>query len=275
MAQVGVEGVDVEEEELPSTAKLLEDKANESPTKGPTSSWAGGSSADEEAAALVELYNSTNGDGWAKKDGWCSSSPPSEWYGITSRNDRVTVIELPANNMVGTLPESICKLSALEFLQLRENKITGRIPRSLGQMKSLELIDMDGNTLTGELPAELGQCPKLEALRLAENRLEGPIPDGLGDCASMMDLELRHNRLTGTIPPSFGRMQNLRGFGANNNYLSGPVPGDTLARLRNLRVLYLHENKFSGKAKAQARLQAQLPDCTVRTHGVHAARCPC
>ena len=35
-------------------------------------------------AALVALYNATDGPNWEKSDNWLSDEPLSEWYGITT-----------------------------------------------------------------------------------------------------------------------------------------------------------------------------------------------
>jgi hypothetical protein len=55
---------------------------------------------EQERAALVALYNSTNGDNWSDKSGWLGV-PGTEgtWNGITVVADHVTKIELPQNQL--------------------------------------------------------------------------------------------------------------------------------------------------------------------------------
>ena len=52
-------------------------------------------------AALVALYNATDGPNWEESENWMSNEPLSEWYGITTNiTGRVTEIELGDNNLV-------------------------------------------------------------------------------------------------------------------------------------------------------------------------------
>ena len=65
--------------------------------------------------ALIDLYQSTNGDNWTRKDNWCSDKPVEEWYGISNRNGKY-YINLPSNNLTGGIsyikfPESVISLN--------------------------------------------------------------------------------------------------------------------------------------------------------------------
>ena len=51
--------------------------------------------------ALIALYNSTNGAGWRKKQGWLTDAPVGEWYGVTVEGERVVKIDLQNNNLRG------------------------------------------------------------------------------------------------------------------------------------------------------------------------------
>ena len=62
-----------------------------------------------ERAALIALYNNTNGAGWTYNTNWLGASgTENTWYGISVQNisgtDHVTSITLPTNNLAGTLP---------------------------------------------------------------------------------------------------------------------------------------------------------------------------
>ena len=68
-----------------------------------------------ERAALIALYNNTNGAGWNNNTNWLGA-PGSEntWYGITVQNilgtDHVTEIYLDYNNLSGSIPTELGNL---------------------------------------------------------------------------------------------------------------------------------------------------------------------
>ena len=57
----------------------------------------------QDSLALVDLYNSTNGDGWKNNSNWKTTNPVSWWYGVTVTGNRVTTIQMNGNNITGTL----------------------------------------------------------------------------------------------------------------------------------------------------------------------------
>ncbi len=62
----------------------------------------------DERAALVALYENTDGDDWDINDNWRSDSVQHcEWYGIKcDSTDRVIEIDLHLNNLYGQIPPS-------------------------------------------------------------------------------------------------------------------------------------------------------------------------
>ena len=84
----------------------------------------------DEREMLIALYKSTNGDNWIRKDNWCSDKPISEWYGVRtwkwhhneSVRNRVESIELPNNNLTGSVYLANLK-SLYRFDILDGNKI--------------------------------------------------------------------------------------------------------------------------------------------------------
>ena len=70
-----------------------------------------------ERAALVALYNATNGPNWTQNDNWLSEEPLGEWHGVTTdSNGRVTRLELRENRLSGTLPSELGNLANLTNL---------------------------------------------------------------------------------------------------------------------------------------------------------------
>lgn len=120
-----------------------------------------------ERAALVELYNATNGAEWTNKTGWLSDAPIGEWYGVTTDKDgRVTMLQLDINNLVGALPEELGIVSELHWLELNGNRLHGEIPSELGSLSNLQYLMLHQNRLIGSIPPELADISNLQTLRL-------------------------------------------------------------------------------------------------------------
>ena len=196
-----------------------------------------------DSLALVNLYNSTEGNTWTRNTGWLQT-PVSEWFGITLDADgRVTGVDLEFNNLVGQLPESMGTLAKLDSLLLPSNSLFGPIPPELGQLKELRELWLSFNRLSGAVPAELSQMSKLEELAMTGNQLTGPIPPELGQLANLKYLWLASNRLSGTIP---SELRHLEKISVNANNLSGPIPTH-LGEWANLIELHLCNNNFTGQ----------------------------
>ena len=97
---------------------------------------------ETDRAALVALYNSTNGPNWDDSDNWLSDAPLGEWYGvITDDNDRVIQLFLHKNELSGEIPPELGNLSNLQYLYLdRNHQLSGYVPTGmLGQLESTNL----------------------------------------------------------------------------------------------------------------------------------------
>ena len=54
-----------------------------------------------DSLALVDLYDSTNGNEWTNNTNWKNGTIDT-WYGVTFEDDRVTQLNLLNNNLTGT-----------------------------------------------------------------------------------------------------------------------------------------------------------------------------
>ena len=198
----------------------------------------------QDSLALVALYNSTNGANWTLKNNWLTTYV-CEWQGVKVVNNRVTEINLPSNNLTGTLPTEIGNLTNLTSLKLTSNAITGSIPREISKASSLSILVLAGNKLAGAIPAEMGQMGSLTDLELHSNSLNGAIPPELGKLYNLTILYLHNNQLTGKIPSELGDLFNLQKLYLNSNSLSGAIPVE-LGKLTNLQMLILNNNNLSG-----------------------------
>ena len=195
-----------------------------------------------DSLALVDLYNSTNGFGWGKKNNWLSVNPIGAWEGVTATN-RVDEIDLEGNNLVGVIPSSIGDLDKLRRLDLSNNSLMDSMPLELANLSDLEELRLNNNNLTGIIPLGLGSFENLTQLRLNNNNLTGTIPSELGDLENLAELRLNNNSLTGTIPLKLGSLENLIQLRLNDNRLMGVIPSE-LGGLTNIENLYLQNNEL-------------------------------
>ena len=248
---------------------------------------------DLERAALVALYNATDGPNWVNNDNWLTDAPLGDWYGVdTDTSGRVvrldldgrwdsdareyiphglsgpvpselgnlanlTWLDLAHNFLSGPIPTELGSLTNLELLNLGDNDLTGPIPTELGELASLTRLYLYSNSLTGPIPTELGSLTNLELLNLGDNDLTGPIPTELGELASLTRLYLYSNSLTGPIPTELGRLADLESLRLGDNDLMGPIPTE-LGELASLTRLYLYSNSLTGPIPTELGRLADL-----------------
>lgn len=172
------------------------------------------------------LYLSTGGEHWDRQDNWMVTGLVCDFEGVScGLMERVQFIQLPANNLNGTIPSQVAKLPFLRTLDLSSNpNLVGTLPSELGQMKSLHELELSSCGLTGSLPSELGDIAALDRIIMSNNTLSGSIPPEFGALKRMREINLDDNRLTGSLPSSMFQMTNLEILGLKNNTLNGTMP---------------------------------------------------
>jgi hypothetical protein len=196
-----------------------------------------------DSLALVELYDSTDGDNWYNNNNW-NSGPVSTWHGVYISAGRVRSLQLQSNNLNGPIPSSIGNLSNLKWLYLDGNQLSGSIPSSIGNLSNLMLLDLIDNQITGAIPPEIGNLSSLMWLALNNNQLTGAIPPEIGNLSNLSSLILYNNQLTGAIPPEIGNLSNLEGLYLYDNELTD-LPDLSLTSLEVLNSLQIQNNKFT------------------------------
>jgi len=97
-------------------------------------------------AALVALYEATDGDNWLRNDHWLTDEPVGEWYGVgNGGGGTVGAVVLPANGLRGRVPAELGDLANLRSLVLDRNDLAGEVPASL----ALELTHLEEFTWSG------------------------------------------------------------------------------------------------------------------------------
>jgi len=76
---------------------------------------------------------------------------------------------------------------------LENNELTGTIPPELGRLSCLIHLFLSQNSLEGSLPPELASLPFLEILSVNNNCLCGEIPGGFRHSKSLNKLDLSEN----------------------------------------------------------------------------------
>ena len=131
-------------------------------------------------AALVALFEATDGPNWSKSDNWLTDAPLHDWYGVrTNAYDRVTYLSLTHNGLEGPIPPELGALSGITELYLWENALTGPIPLELTSLTKLIGLSLLDNKLTGRVPPELGNLTRLRHLNLYGNEFTGVLPSSL------------------------------------------------------------------------------------------------
>ena len=211
-------------------------------------------------AALVVLYNATDGPNWTDNTHWLSNEPLSEWRGVEVNDDgRVTELALDNNQLTGEIPVELAQLSQLQELSLHSNQLTGEIPVELAQLSQLLRLYLDNNQLTGEIPVELSQLSQLQELYLSDNQLTGEIPVELSQLSQLLRLYLHSNQLTGEIPVELSQLSQLRWAFLDRNQLTGEIPAE-LSQLSQLLWLYLDRNQLTGEIPAELSQLSQLQE---------------
>ena len=209
-------------------------------------------------AALVALYNATDGPNWLDNTNWLTDAPLGEWYGVdTDASGRVVRLGLSGrwdneaqeavrHGLKGEIPPEFGGLAELQGLHLHRNELTGGIPPELGGLANLQSLDLGSNQLTGEIPPEIGELTNLLTLGLYINSLTGEIPAEIGNLINLEHLNLSGGSLSGEIPVEIGSLANLRFLAINSNRLTGELPAE-IGNLVNLESLQMWSNRLTGE----------------------------
>jgi Leucine-rich repeat (LRR) protein len=248
---------------------------------------------DIERQALIDLYMATSGRSWhiqklfPDRSPWLSNDTICNWVGVTCSHNRVIKLSLPSCELVGTIPQSIGNLEALNYLDLSQNEISGTLPESIGNLKLLNYLNLYENKISGTLPESIGNLKSLNKMDIYENKISGTLPESIGNLKSLnkmdlsnnqisgtipksittlnalMWLSLAKNKLTGTIAKSINNMEALEHINFSRNNLTGTIP-TSIAQMKSLVTLYLEFNQ---------NLSGTLPDFPKTISSISAARC--
>ncbi|XP_077225758.1 receptor kinase-like protein Xa21 [Tasmannia lanceolata] len=209
--------------------------------------------------ALLSFKDGITSDPLGALSSWNHTLHFCNWNGITCgrRHQRVTVLNLSGQNLVGTLSPAISNLTFLREIQLQENSFTSQISQDIGSLFRLRHLNMSFNSLGGEIPSNLTHCRDLRVIDLSYNEFTGKIPIQLSTLPKLFGLSLGPNNLTGSIPPQLGNVSSLMFLNLRENSLVGHIPDD-LARINHLKLIILSSNLLSGANQFTGRIPNSL-----------------
>lgn len=175
-----------------------------------------------DSVALVAFYNALNGAGWTTKTNWLTGAA-NTWQGVSVASERVTVLELPSNNLNGTLPAALFNLSQLTELNVSNNAISGTLPPEVDDLTSLQILDVSDNDMDGDLPDNLYSLTNLTELYLDGNDFTGSISPLVSSLTNIQTFHAEHLPMTGPIPSQIFDLTTLVHLGISGK-LNGPVP---------------------------------------------------
>ncbi|XP_058751817.1 probable leucine-rich repeat receptor-like serine/threonine-protein kinase At3g14840 [Vicia villosa] len=173
----------------------------------------------------------------------------------------VVSVVLKAQNLSGTLPPDLVRLSFLQEIDLTLNYLNGTIPKEWATL-SLVNISFYGNRLSGPIPKEFGDITTLKSLVLEFNQLSGNLPPELGSLNKIERLLLSSNNFTGVLPATFAKLTALKQFRIGDSQFSGAIP-NFIQSWKNLEMLVIRGSGLNGPIPSGISLLKNLTDLTI------------
>jgi RHS repeat-associated protein len=180
-------------------------------------------------AALIAIYNSTNGLYWNNNSGWSEGADGTNcdvctWYGVgCDNNGRVRKIDIGNNNLSGKIPNEIGLLTELEEFYMSNNNLIGTIPNEISECTEIVHLYLNNNNLSGNI-FMVDQLPNMIGLNLSYNNFNGEIPKDILNRSSYFLFNVESNSLEGSLPHPLGTLDYMEYLSFENNNLSGCIP---------------------------------------------------
>ncbi|KAI5560272.1 hypothetical protein BDE02_16G036600 [Populus trichocarpa] len=201
-----------------------------------------------------------------------SSSPTSEALNVIPDflyyQLDLKALDLSHNNFTGMFPSWLLKNNTrLKQLYLSDNSFVGTLQLQDHPYLNMAELDISNNNMNGQISKDICLIfPNLRTLRMAKNGFTGCIPSCLGNISSLLFLDLSNNQLStvqleqltilvlklsnnnlgGQIPTSVFNSSTLEFLYLNGNNFWGQISDFSLYEWKELNVLDLSNNQFSG-----------------------------
>uniref|UniRef100_I1Q619 Leucine-rich repeat-containing N-terminal plant-type domain-containing protein n=1 Tax=Oryza glaberrima TaxID=4538 RepID=I1Q619_ORYGL len=169
-------------------------------------------------------------------------------------SDSIVILDISFNLLNGDLLDSPSSSSSsasgrrIQVINVSSNSFSGRfLSSSWKEMENLVVLNASNNSFTGPMPTFFCiRSSSFSMLDLSYNHFNGNVPPEIGNCSSLRMLKADHNNLSGTLPDELFNVTSLEHLSFPNNGLQGVLDGAGIIKLRNLVVLDLGFNMFSG-----------------------------
>ncbi|XP_034211900.1 probable leucine-rich repeat receptor-like serine/threonine-protein kinase At3g14840 isoform X4 [Prunus dulcis] len=200
---------------------------------------------------------------------WTDTNPAKGFeYGVTcncsfanSTVCHITSIVMKAQDLPGTLPKEMARLTYLKEIDLARNYLSGTIPPEWGSLPLVN-ISLVANRLTGSIPKEIGNITTLKSLDITMNNFSGVLPWQLGNLLLIERMLLTSNNFTGELPDTFGNLTTLKDFRVGDSHFSGQIP-DFIKNWTNLEKLLIQASGLTGPIPSSISLLTKLTDLRI------------
>jgi len=209
---------------------------------------------NQERAALIEIYQSLNGEQWENgaswktsplgDDGFSQAGSENSWYGLEFDNQgNLTGLYLDDANLCGKIPHSIADLKLLTTLVVNTDKLPVVLNKAIFKIENLKELQLSGDHLLNiSLDESISQLNQLEILEISSRNFDGFLPDQIGNLTNLNTLYLSCEYLQ-EIPQSVINLTKLKTLGIEGIKNRIPFP-TTICQIKNLENLYLDQNSF-------------------------------
>nr|KYP61494.1 putative receptor protein kinase TMK1 [Cajanus cajan] len=185
---------------------------------------------------------------------------------------RVVAIQIGNQNLRGSLPKELAKLTALVHFECQSNTLSGPFPYLSKSLQKLIIHDNQFSFIPGDFFKGMSN---LQEVRIDDNPFsQWHIPQTLSDCVALQTFSAQSAGLVGTIPDFFGKNGPFAGLvllALSDNFLEGPLPASlsgssienllvngqnsvsklngtlaVLQNMRSLRMVWANGNSFTG-----------------------------
>jgi kinase len=192
------------------------------------------------------------------------------WTSVTCTNGYVSELTLSNLNLFKPVPQTICMLKNLSYLDLSYNFLPGMFPLFLYNCSSLQHLDLSENYFVGELPVDMyNLSPSLLYLNLGGNNFTGEIPKSIAMFPMIRQLHLDNNLFNGSYPAEIGNLSTLEYLSlAWNLFLPARIPLE-FGNLTNLKFFWMTETNTIGEIPSTFSYLTELQHLDLATNNIN------
>lgn len=153
----------------------------------------------QDSLALVDLYDSTDGQNWRNNTGWKTTEPVSKWNGVGVSNNRVVSLGFTGNQMNGKIPPSFKNLSKLTNLYLIDNGLHANLGEFLDSLTSLVSFHVGEFYFTDSIPPSISKLVNLQEFTLYGSHGLEQIPASFKTMNNLTTIDIQGNGIKGDI----------------------------------------------------------------------------